>query len=262
MANNNSLPRYRCLGSGDLTVFLLHGAYGDGRYYADLAERLCASGYRVVVWDCPGYGDSSPVDNPSIESFSEAARALVEHEKTDTNIVLGHSMGALITPLLAIRCSAVNGVILSAGSPGFVARPPEDQKRYLEERLEPIENGMSVAEYAKPLLKHMMAEGAQGALVDQVVDVVLSMKTETFATSIRAISSYDSRPALKEMSVPTLLLAGDEDPACTADGMRAMSEMVQDSEFHVLDRVGHYGFAEKPEAYFTVVLGFLKKRFG
>lgn len=257
-----SLPHYTCFGSGDLTVFLLHGAYGDGRYFHDLAERLCASGYRVVVWDCPGYGDSAPVANPSIESFADAAQALVEHEKTATNLVLGHSMGALIAPLLATRCRAVDAVVLSAGSAGFVARPPEDQARYLKERLEPIENGMSVAEYARPLLRHMMAEGAKGVLVDQVVNVVLSMKTETFATSIRAISAYDSRPALKALSVPTLLLAGAEDTACTADGMRAMAEMVPNGEFHVLDRCGHYGFAEKPEAYFTVVLGFLTKHFG
>jgi pimeloyl-ACP methyl ester carboxylesterase len=259
---NVVLPHYRCFGSGDLTVFLLHGAYGDGRYFADLAERLSNKGYRVVVWDCPGYGDSSPVENPSIERFAQAAQALVEHEKTGTNVVLGHSMGALIAPLLSTRTSSVDGVILSAGSAGFVARPPEDQERYMKERLEPIEKGMSVAEYAKPLLVHMMAEGARGELVDEVIDVVLTMKTEAFATSIRAISNYDSRPSLKAMAVPTLLIAGAEDPACTADGMRVMAETVADSEFHILDRAGHYGFAEQPEAYFTVVLGFLEKRFG
>lgn len=259
--SNNNMPQYERFGSGDTTVFLLHGAYGDGRYFADLAGRLVDSGYRVIVWDCPGYGLSEPVEKPSIETFTQAAINLIEHEKTATNIVLGHSMGALIAPLLSTQCAAVNGVILSAGSPGFVARTPEDQKIYLKERLEPIENGMSVSDYAKPLIKYMMAEHSKGELVDQVFDVVLSMKTETFATSIRAISAYDSRPALRAMTVPTLLLAGSDDPACTANGMRGMSEIVQDSEFHILDAVGHYGFAEKSSEYYTVVLGFLKKRF-
>lgn len=104
----------------------------------------------------------------------------------------------------------------------------------------------------------VLCEGANGALVDQVVDVVLGMKTETFATSIRAISEYDSRLALRSIPVPTLVLAGAEDTACTADGMRAMEKMIPDSEFHVLDGAGHYGLAETPREYFTVVLGFLK----
>ncbi|OEY66118.1 alpha/beta fold hydrolase [Marinobacter sp. X15-166B] len=259
---NNPLPNYRTYGSGDKTVFLLHGAYGDGRYFDDLATKLAAAHYRVVVWDCPGYGESAPAAEATIECFAEAAEALIDKEKTAVNVLLGHSMGALIAPLVASRSSDLSAVILSAGSPGFVARTPEDQAIYLKERLEPIENGVSVAEYARPLITHMMADGAQGELVDQVFDVILSMKTETFANSIRAISAYDSRPALQKIPVPTLLVAGAEDPACTADGMRKMAEMVPDSEFHVIDGCGHYGFAERPKEYLTIVLGFLTSRFG
>lgn len=260
--NNIQIPNYKTYGSGDKTVFLLHGAYGDGRYFDDLATKLAAAHYRVVVWDCPGYGQSEPAPSPTIECFADAAQALIEKEKTSVNILLGHSMGALISPLVASRTSFLSAVILSAGSAGFMSRTPEDQARYLKERLEPIENGMSVAEYARPLIAHMMAPGAKGVLVDQVAEVILSMKTETFANSIRAISSYDSRPALQKIPVPTLLIAGAKDTACTAEGMRKMAEMVPDSEFHVIDGAGHYGFAERPREYFTIVLGFLNSHFG
>lgn len=260
--SNKQLPNYKTFGSGDKTVFLLHGAYGDGRYFEDLATKLAAAHYRVVVWDCPGYGESAPGEEATIECFADAAQALIEKEKTDINVLLGHSMGALIAPLIASRTSFLSAVILSAGSSGFVTRTPEDQARYLKERLEPIENGKTVAEYARPQIAHMMADGAKGELVDKVVDVILSMKTEAFANSIRAISVYDSRPALKQIPVPTLLIAGAEDPACTADGMKKMAAMVPDSEFHVIDGAGHYGFAERPTEYFTIVLGFLASRFG
>lgn len=260
--SNEQLPNYKIFGSGDKTVFLLHGAYGDGRYFENLATRLAGAHYRVVVWDCPGYGQSTPAAEATIECFSDAAQALIEKEKTGVNVLLGHSMGALIAPLVASRTTFLSAVILSAGSPGFVARTPEDQALYLKERLEPIENGMEVSEYARPQIAHMMADGAKGELVDRVVEVILSMKTETFANSIRAISVYDSRPALQKIPVPTLLIAGSEDPACTADGMRKMAEMVPDSEFHVVDGSGHYAFAERPTEYFTIVLGFLANHFG
>ena len=256
----STIPSHKIYGHGDSSVFLLHGAYGDGRYFHDLATKLSLFGYRVVVWDCPGYGQSEPAGEPTIEQFSEAAIRLVEHTKTQSNVLLGHSMGALIGPRVATLTSSLDALILSAGSKGFVARPPEDQARYLQERLAPIEQGLSVAEYALPLIKHMMADGARGDLVDHVIRVILDMKTETFANSIRAISAYDSRPSLTAINIPTLLIAGAEDPACTAAGMRDMAGMIADSEFHILDGSGHYGFAERPREYLSIVLGFLQSR--
>lgn len=258
----STLPRYRVRGTGDTTLFLLHGAYGDGRYFADLAEKIAAKGYRVIDWDCPGYGDSAPVAPPIIEEFAKSAQAMVQKEASGTNIVLGHSMGALIAPRLANAEPRINGVILSAGSMGFPNRSPENQKKFLEERLAPLEQGMSVQDYAEPLIKHMMGKGASGPLVDRVFEVVLAMKTETFKTSLRALTLYNGRPSLEDLDKPVLMVAGEEDPACTAEGMRAMNEIVKHSTLHVLSGVGHYGFAEAPDAYRGLVLQFLAERFG
>ena len=108
------------------------------------------------------------------------------------------------------------------------------------------------------MITSMMAKGASGLLVDKVFEVILSMKTETFATSIRAIGSYDGRPALNDLKTPTLMIAGSDDPACTAGGMKLMHEMVAGCQFHVIEGAGHYAFAEKPSEYHDLVRGFLE----
>lgn len=261
MYDATTLPAHHITGTGTTTVFLLHGAYGDGRYFDHTRDVLADAGYRVVVWHCPGYGGTPiPADN-SIESHAAAVERLVRAVGSEHNVLLGHSMGALIAPLATVREATVSGLILSSASAGFASRTPEDQKRYLAERLEPIENGKTVAEYVRPLLGNMMGPGASGPLVDRVVEVILSMPTETFAASIRAISAYDSRPALGEVAVPTLLLAGTEDTACPVAGMRTIQKMIPGSELHELQGVGHYGFAERPEEYHGHVLDFLRRRF-
>lgn len=254
------LANHRIFGAGETTLFVLHGAYGDGRYFEDFATRIANAGFRVVVWDCPGYGASPAVEPATIEGFAEAAIALVRKEATAVNVLLGHSMGALIGPYAANREPLIHGLILSAGSRGFAARTPEDQKQYMKDRLAPIESGISVAEYATPMITSMMAKGASGPLVDKVFEVVLSMKTETFATSIRAIGNYDGRPALNDLVKPTLMIAGREDPACTAAGMKLMHEMVQGSKFHVIENAGHYAFAEQPDTYSALVVDFLRSQ--
>lgn len=256
-----SLPEHTIFGSGSTTIFLLHGAYGDGRYFDNTAHVFEDAGYRVVVWNAPGYGASPAVEDPTIESHAAAATALVRAVGTECNIVLGHSMGALIAPLAATLEPQIHGVVLSSGSAGFASRPPEDQARYLDERTGPIERGQTVDEYVTPLLKHMMGPGAAGPLVDKVVSVIRSMRTESFVASIRAISRYEGRPALQTLPVPTLLLAGTEDTACPVAGMQAMAQMIPDSEIHELQGVGHYGFAESADEYHNHVLDFISRRF-
>ena len=254
------LPEYTVHGDSATTLFLLHGAYGDGQYFDYTAKVLTDSGYRVVVWNCPGYGDSPTPENPSIEAFAAAAAELVRAERTTKNVLLGHSMGALIAPLTANQEPLVDAVVLSSASAGFASRTPEDQKRYLAERLKPIEDGQSVAEYVRPLLSSMMGPEASGPLVDRVREVILAMRTEAFTNSIRAIAAYEGRPALHQLAVPTLLLAGTEDTACPVAGMRRIAEMVADSEIHELADVGHYGFAESAQDYHGFLLGFLSRR--
>ena len=121
-----SLPQYRVRGSGDTTLFLLHGAYGDGRYFTDLAESIVAEGYRVIDWDCPGYCASRPVTPANIETFAEAAGAMVRKEATAINVILGHSMGGLIAPRVANAEPQIHDVILSASSSGSVNLTPEN----------------------------------------------------------------------------------------------------------------------------------------
>jgi pimeloyl-ACP methyl ester carboxylesterase len=262
MTTTAGLPAHQISGVGEVSVFLLHGAYGDGRYFAPTRDHLVAQGYRVVVWDCPGYGASPPREEATIASHAQAAAELVAAVGGERNVILGHSMGGLIAPLAALHAGdLVEGLILSATSAGLTTRSPEEQARFLAERVDPIENGLSIGQYAPGLLATMMGPGASGPLVDLVVRVVCEMSTDTFKSSMTAIATYDGTEALRNQKVPALLIAGEHDPACPADGMRFMADLLPDGEFHILDGVGHYGFAERPDAYHRLLDDFLRTRF-
>jgi pimeloyl-ACP methyl ester carboxylesterase len=255
------LADHQICGEGEVTVFLLHGAYGDGRYFSHTRDVLVAAGYRVVVWDCPGYGRSPIPDDSGIEAHATAAAELVTAVGGTRNVLLGHSMGGLIAPRAALLVpERVVGVVLSCTSAGIVTRSAEEQKRFFAERVDPITDGQSVGEYAPGLLKTMMGPGAAGPLVDTVVSVVCEMRTETFKASMRAIATYDGTEALRQLRVPVLLIAGELDPACPPDGLRYMSTLIADNELHEIAGVGHYGFAERPDEYHPLLLSFLANR--
>lgn len=254
----NKVSFYEYGNENSLSLFMLHGAYGDGEYFRPMAERLAGLGFRVVVWNCPGYGESLPLNDNTIEAFASVASSLIESEGTQRNVILGHSMGALIAPLVANSSSNVDGVILSAASAGFASRSESDQKRYIDERLGPILNdGLTVSEYVSPLLRSMLGPKASGPDVELVKSRVLAMSTDALVTSIRAITAYDGRPALKSLSVPTLLLAGQHDPACPPEGMKLMDSLIDNSSLIVMSDVGHYAFAESADVYQRHVTDFL-----
>ncbi|MBH0119782.1 alpha/beta hydrolase [Rhodococcus sp. HM1] len=258
MPVDTPLPQHVITGDGPTTVFLLHGAYGDGRYFDHTRDVLVDAGYRVVVWDCPGYAGTPIPQDSSIDAHAHALADLVAAVGGERNVLLGHSMGGLIAPHAAnLIGDRVHGLVLSHTSPGLNTFSPEDQARFIAERIDPIEDGRSVAEYAPELLVSMMREGASGPLVQRVVDVICAMSTDTFKASMRAIVDYDGVPALRSVAVPTLVIAGELDSACPPAGLRRIHELVTDSEYHELSGVGHYGFAEEPEKYERIVIRFL-----
>lgn len=259
MSEQMPLPHHVIAGEGATTVFLLHGAYGDGRYFEHLRDRLVGAGYRVVIWDCPGYAGTAIPDDSSIESHAAALARLVTTVGGARNVLLGHSMGGIIAPAAAnLLGDRVDALVLSHTSPGLGTRTPEEQQQFIAERIDPIEGGQSVGDYAPELLKSMMGQDASGPLVDRVFDVVCAMSTETFKTSMRAIINYKGGvAALGNIAVPTLVIAGENDPACPPEGMRTIHELVPGSRYRETAGVGHYGFAEAPEEYERTVLDFL-----
>src|SRR5687768_4285553 len=97
MSTPYQFPDFQVAGSGDTTVFLLHGAYGSKDYFAHEIATRVGAGLRVVAWDAPGYGISPlPAGGLSIEGLADAAARLIDLMGSRRNVVLGHSMGGIV----------------------------------------------------------------------------------------------------------------------------------------------------------------------
>lgn len=254
------VPDFQVAGDADTTVFLLHGAYGSKDYFRHEIETLVRAGLRVVAWDAPGYGLSAlPPQDLSIESMAQAAGRLIDLMGSRTNIVLGHSMGGIIAPAVyAARPNKVHAVGISATVASFSQKTEEDRKTFLAERIDPLMRGTSFRETATPVVDSMFAPGSGGPLVDLVREVALSTSKETFCAAIKAIVDYEGVPTLRNLKVPTLLLAGRHDKVGRPDGMLAIQQQyVPHARYHVLPNSGHYAFAEEPEAFNRHLLDFV-----
>ncbi len=261
MPHTPRIPDFQVAGEGNTTVFLFHGAYGCKDYFRHEIATLVGAGLRVVAWDAPGYGLSRLPDQPlSIEYLAEAGARLVDAQGTATNIVLGHSMGGIIAPLVAVlRPQTVHGLVISATVGSFSQKTEEDKRRFLAERIDPLQAGKSFRETARAVVDSMFAPGSSGPLVEMVREVALCTASETFIQAIAAIVNYRGEDTLPRVKQPTLLLAGHHDVVGRPEGMRSIQkQFIPHAQFKELPNSGHYGFAEEPELFNRHLLDFVR----
>ncbi|WP_043009238.1 alpha/beta fold hydrolase [Comamonas testosteroni] len=263
MSTAYRFPDYQVAGTGDTTVFLLHGAYGAKDYFRYEIETLVRSGLRVVAWDAPGYGISPlPKGGLSIEGLAETVGCLMDREASATNIVLGHSMGGITAPAVyAARPEKVHGVVISATLGSFAQKSPEDQKTFLAERVEPLRAGNTFRDTAGKVIDSMFAPGSKGPMVELVREVALGTHADTFCAAITAITLYDGEPNLKRLCVPTLLLAGEHDKVGRPEGMKNLqTQFMPHAEYACIPDAGHYAFAEQHDLFNAHLLRFIRER--
>jgi pimeloyl-ACP methyl ester carboxylesterase len=248
-------------GSGEITVFLLHGAFGAKDYWRAQTKALVEAGYRVVAWDAPGYGLSPLPDPFTIEVAAQALGRLLQAVGGARNVLLGHSMGGMVAQrAYGLAPDGIHGLVLSSTSAAFGRPDGEWQQKFVADRVAPLDAGKTIAEYAPEMVPTMMKPGAAGPEVDLVVATIAGMREETFRAAIKAIVAYEGRDVLPKITVPTLCIAGALDRTAPAAVMEKMASRIAGAEFVSLDGVGHFGWAESPAVFNRVVLDFLKAR--
>jgi len=71
--------------------------------------------------------------------------------------------------------------------------------------------------------------------------------------------TFDLRPHLKEIKVPTLVIVGRQDFITNVDMAKEMVERIPNAKMEIFEESGHYGFVEEPEKFYRVVKEFVEK---
>jgi pimeloyl-ACP methyl ester carboxylesterase len=93
---------YRAWGDPEgRSIVLVHGGAAHSRWWDHIAPMLTA-GWGVVAVDLSGHGDSDRRDRYSLDTWAREVLAVVaEAGSTAASVVIGHSMGGLVTLRLA-----------------------------------------------------------------------------------------------------------------------------------------------------------------
>jgi pimeloyl-ACP methyl ester carboxylesterase len=256
------IPAYESRGGSDTAIFLLHGVGGGKALWAPQLDPLAAAGYRVVAWDMPGYGDSAMVEPYGFQALARALERLIEHVAPRRAILLGHSMGGMVAlEAFAWFPERIAGLILSGSSPAFGKADGAWQQAFLRERLEPLDQGKTMADLAPRLVGNLIGLEPDPAGVALATRVMSAVPAATYRAALRALVGFDRRALLPSIRVPTLALAGAEDKTAPPAVMQKMAERIAGTRYACLPHAGHIANIEQPDAFNRVVLDFLQAHF-
>jgi pimeloyl-ACP methyl ester carboxylesterase len=81
----------------------------------------------------------------------------------------------------------------------------------------------------------------------------------TFLEQIELHFDYDVGPFLKDISAPTLILAGENDILTKSGEPNRLQEGIKSSQMQIIPNAGHVTFLHQPERFEEIVSDFLNQ---
>lgn len=242
-------------------VLFLHGSGPGASGWSNFkfnAEAFCAAGYRVVIPDLPGYGDSDkPTDvDYTLDYFVTAVTGLIEQLGLEQLTLVGNSLGGAIALGTALQQSnRIAKLILMA--PGGI----EEREVYFNMRgiQEMVKYPMGSAEFTRPVLTELLK-----LLVADPIHVTEALVDERWATLQKQNSQVlasmqipNLTAQLSSLTQPIQVFWGSDDQFCPASGGQKFIDHCNNAKLNLLTGCGHWVMVEYPDYFNRQSLDFI-----
>lgn len=248
-------------------VLFIHEFAGDHRSW-EPQMRSFSRRSRAIAYAARGYPPSDVPEDVAAYSQDLAvsdAIAVLDHLEIDRAHAVGLSMGGFTALHMGLRHPDRTSSVVAAGV-GYGAHP--DARDTFRAEAETIaaafesEGPAFTARYAEgPARVQFQDKDPRGW--EEFARRLAEHSSVGSANTMRGVqrerpSLYDLRDELAAMTVPTLLLVGDEDEGCL-DANLMLKRTIPSAALAVLPRTGHTSNLEEPELFDRHVLEFLAR---
>ena len=221
-------------------LLLVMGIGASLDMWGPLEEALGPRGYQLIALDLPGAGGSPAVFPPRrMTGLARIAVAVLDELGVDRADVLGLSFGGIVAQEIARRApSRVRRLVLCATGPGVGGIPGKPSA---------LRHMMTPRRYQSKDYASRIAGELYGGRARLDPGIHTSMKARYirppslygYLTQVFAVTGWSSVPWLRRIRVPTLILAGDDDPIIPLGNARIMSWLLPDARVRVVVGGGH-----------------------
>lgn len=204
-------------------VLALHGIGSEARAFDAVVANL--PGWRVIAWETPGYGPSTPLaaDWPVAADYADALAGLLDALGLARVHVMGHSLGTLIGAAFAKAYpERVESLTLASCAQGGGVTPgtalPAPQAARLDDLARQGPEAFARARARAPRLIFQPEHNAD--LVAAVAAGMAKVQMPGYGQAVRMLASGDLAADCAALTVPTSVIVGAEDVVTPPDQSR------------------------------------------
>jgi pimeloyl-ACP methyl ester carboxylesterase len=239
---------------GSPPIVAIHTAGAEGRQWRHAAPLLADAGYRVVVPDLPGHGKSYPIDwepHDSIHAHAEFVHAFVETLDLEGPVITGCSIGGDTVLDLAVNHSDTIRCGIALEGTGRTTGPP-------------------LGRFSHPHALPGWEDVLEYSVIDSTADAIGESTHRELAwqhrnahavgtNDLQGWATFDVMDRLDEVTVPILLVRGEEDFFIQEEAFAETVRRLPRSEGVTMAGTGHYPMMERPERTVEIMIDFLAR---
>ena len=247
-------------------LLLLHGTGAATHSWRDMLQPL-SQHFRVIVPDLPGHGFTKgrPRYGLTIPAVARSLAGLMDELSAEPALIVGHSAGAAISIRMVL-----DGLAKPAGIVGIA--PALLPFPGVAQHLFPT---MAKLLFVNPFAPHVFASIARGpgaverflkrstgSSIDAAGNAAYSRlftQSAHCAGAIGMMADWDLVPlkkALPSLTVPTLILHGENDAAIPVAAALDTASLIPSSRLEVLPGLGHLAHEEAPQLVVDAIVAF------
>ena len=258
----NQVISYREAGSANNdkpVMAVLHGiGSGSGSWIHIMSQ--FEGQYRIIAWDAPGYNLSAPLeeDKPDASSYAQKLNQFLNGLGVIPQIVIGHSLGAMIAGAYAAVFNPKLAVLILANpANGYGKATPQERSEKLLHRLKMIQD-LGPDGMAEERSQNLLSSNATAEALELVKWNMRKVTVRGYEQACHTLSDGSLIDDALNYDGQVFVICGDEDQVTPVPACKKVANAYNDAPFIILKGLGHATYVEGPEKFNNVIAEFLE----
>jgi pimeloyl-ACP methyl ester carboxylesterase len=251
------VPLYYEVHGDGRTILLIHAWTMNAEYWWQKNVPELAESHRVISIDLRGHGLSGKTDKrDNLIQYARDVHHLLATLGLSEVTPVGWSMGAsvILEYLTRFGTDRVDSVAFVEQSPRYLSAPGWEYPLgggYSPEDLATFNQNLRFDRptTAKRFIQSMFAEPPSAEVIDEMYAETTKTPTEVAVSAMTEMTYADLREALTEVTVPALLLYGEQSKLFPGNLGGWMEDQFLESRLVRFEESGHCPFWEEPEKF-------------
>jgi pimeloyl-ACP methyl ester carboxylesterase len=238
-------------------IVCLHGIGSGAASWFDVASRVAGKA-RLIAWDAPGYGHSTPLQPiaPTAQDYVAQLEALLDSLLIDHCVLVGHSLGAITAAAAASAGSRVARriarLVLLSPARGYGALAQLDQANAVRaERFAALDT-MGIAGMAAQRASRLLSDGASELARQWVRWNMARLNDRGYRQAVELLCGSDLLASVPHL-MPVRVVCGTLDVVTTPEACAQVARACG-VPLETIPHAGHACYVEQPGAVAGILL--------